>query len=45
MGLPGEGRPVRVVRERDPEPVTIPEREPEPVREPVPAEPREPVKV
>lgn len=47
MGLPGEGLPIRVVRERDPEPLTIPEREPE--REPVtvPAEQpdREPVKV
>lgn len=45
MGLPGEGKPVRVVRERDPAPPHVPEREPEPVREPVPAEPREPVKV
>ena len=42
MGLPGEGKRVRVVRapEREPvEPVTIPE----PVKDPVPD--REPVKV
>jgi hypothetical protein len=46
MGLPGEGMPIRVVRERDPEPTFVPEREPERERETVPAEePREPVKV
>ena len=43
MGLPGVGRPVRVVREpsrEEPMPAV------EPVREPVPAEePKEPVRV
>jgi hypothetical protein len=44
MGLPGVGRPVRVVREPErAEPIEMPEVEPE--RETVPAEPREPVKV
>lgn len=43
MGLPGEGKRIRVTRTPQREPVTMPE--PEPVRETEPVEPREPVRV
>lgn len=44
MGLPGTGKPIRVTRERDREPVIEPV-EPEPVREPAGVPEREPTGV